>query len=40
MGIVPVLIIVPAVLIYKEKVSVKEIAGAVVAVVGVFILFL
>lgn len=40
MGIVPVLIIVPAVIIYKEKVSVKEIAGAVVAVGGVFILFL
>jgi len=40
MGIVPVLIIIPAVFIYKEKVTAKEIAGAVVAVLGVVILFL
>ncbi len=40
MAIVPVLIIPPAVLFFKEKVSVKEIIGAVIAVGGVVILFL
>ena len=40
MSIVPVLIIPPAVLIFKEKVTFKEIAGAVIAVTGVAILFL
>jgi len=40
MAIVPVLIIPPAVLLFKEKVNVKEVAGAVIAVLGVGVLFL
>ncbi len=40
MAITPVLIIIPAVLIYKEQVNFIEIAGAVLAVTGVALLFL
>lgn len=40
MAIVPVLIIPPAVVFLKEKVNFKEILGAVVAVLGVAVLFL
>ena len=40
MAIVPVLIIPPAIILFKEKVTVKEIFGAVLAVGGVAILFL
>ena len=40
MSIVPVLIIPPAILIFKEKVNWKEILGAVVTVLGVVIFFL
>ncbi|HAZ00579.1 MAG: hypothetical protein A2W90_04830 [Bacteroidetes bacterium GWF2_42_66] len=40
MSIVPVLIIPPAILLFKEKVNWKEIAGAMVAVGGVAIFFL
>ncbi|MGV8096832.1 MAG: DMT family transporter [Mangrovibacterium sp.] len=40
MAIVPVLIIPPAILIFKEKVNWKEIAGAVITVLGVTIFFL
>jgi drug/metabolite transporter (DMT)-like permease len=40
MSIVPVLIIAPAVIVFKEKVSSKEIAGACIAVGGVAVLFL
>ncbi len=40
MSIVPVLIIAPAVILMKEKVSWREIAGAVVAVAGVSLFFL
>jgi len=40
MSIVPILIIPPAILIYKEKVSLKEVLGAVVAVFGVSLLFI
>jgi drug/metabolite transporter (DMT)-like permease len=40
MAIVPVLLIPPAILFFKEKVTVKEIAGAVVAVFGVAVMFL
>jgi drug/metabolite transporter (DMT)-like permease len=40
MAIVPVLIILPAVLIFKEKVNWKEILGAVVTVAGVALFFL
>jgi drug/metabolite transporter (DMT)-like permease len=40
MAIVPVLIIVPSVVFFKEKVTVREIVGAIVAVAGVAVLFL
>ena len=40
MSIVPVLIIAPSALILKEKVALREILGSVVAVAGVFALFL
>ncbi|WP_159522705.1 DMT family transporter [Sunxiuqinia indica] len=39
MAIVPVLIIPPAILIFKEKVNWKEIIGAVITVIGVAIFF-
>jgi len=40
MAIVPVLIIPPAVILFKEKVTLRETIGAVVAVAGVAVLFL
>ena len=40
MSIVPVLIIPPAILIFKEKVNLKEVIGAMIAVGGVALLFL
>jgi drug/metabolite transporter (DMT)-like permease len=40
MAIVPVLIIPPSMILYKEKVTLKEAAGAVVAVSGVAMFFL
>ncbi len=40
MAIVPVLIIPPAILIFKEKVNWKEILGAVITVLGVAVFFL
>ncbi|MFH1756048.1 MAG: DMT family transporter [Candidatus Latescibacterota bacterium] len=40
MALVPVLIIAPAVLIFKEKVTLREVLGAVIAVMGVAVLFL
>jgi drug/metabolite transporter (DMT)-like permease len=40
MSIVPVLIIVPAVLINKEKVTLKEVIGALLAVAGVSLFFI
>ena len=40
MSIVPVLIIPPAVIFFKEKVTAKEVMGAVIAVVGVGLLFI
>lgn len=40
MAIVPVLIIPPAVLIFKEKVSLKEVVGAFITVSGVAVLFI
>jgi drug/metabolite transporter (DMT)-like permease len=40
MAIVPILIIPPAVLIFKEKVTLKEFIGAVIAVGGVAIYFI
>jgi drug/metabolite transporter (DMT)-like permease len=39
-ALVPVLIIPPSVLIFGEKVTAREIVGAVVAVTGVGLLFL
>jgi drug/metabolite transporter (DMT)-like permease len=40
MAIVPVLIIPPAILIFREKFNWKEIAGAGIAVAGVMLFFL
>jgi drug/metabolite transporter (DMT)-like permease len=40
MSIVPVLIIPPAIFIFKEKVNLKEVIGALIAVGGVALLFL
>jgi drug/metabolite transporter (DMT)-like permease len=40
MALVPVLIIPPSMILYKEKVTLKEIAGAVLAVSGVALFFL
>lgn len=40
MSIVPVLIILPSYFVMKEKITLKEIIGAVIAVVGVSVLFL
>jgi len=40
MAIVPVLIIPPAILIFKEKVNIKEMLGAFITVVGVGVFFL
>lgn len=39
MSIVPILIIVPSIVIFKEKVKAKEIIGAVIAVCGVILFF-
>lgn len=40
MAIVPVLIIPPSIVLFKEKVTLKEIAGAILAVAGVALFFL
>lgn len=40
MALVPVLIIAPAVIVFKEKVTLREVIGAIVAVSGVAVLFL
>ncbi|MFZ4564573.1 MAG: EamA family transporter, partial [Bacteroidales bacterium] len=40
MALVPVLIIPPSMIIYKEKVTIKEVAGALLAVGGVAMFFL
>jgi len=40
MSIVPILIIPPAILIFKQKVSTKEIIGAIISVVGVALFFI
>ncbi|SMO37525.1 Uncharacterized membrane protein [Saccharicrinis carchari] len=39
MSIVPVLIIIPSIIVFKEKVSLKEVAGAVIAFGGVVMFF-
>jgi drug/metabolite transporter (DMT)-like permease len=40
MALVPVLIIPPAVLLYKQKVTIREIIGATISVGGVAVFFL
>ena len=40
MAIVPILIIPPAILIYKQKVSLKEVIGATISVAGVALFFI
>ena len=40
MSIVPVLIIPPVILIFKQKVKIREIAGAVISIAGVCLLFI
>ena len=40
MALVPVLIIPPAVIFYKQKVTLPEIAGAIISVVGIAVFFL
>jgi len=40
MAVVPVLIIPPAILFFKERVTLKEIVGAIIAVGGVVMLFM
>jgi drug/metabolite transporter (DMT)-like permease len=40
MALVPVLIIAPAVIVFKEKVTLREVIGACIAVAGVAVLFL
>jgi len=40
MSIVPVLIILPAIIIFKQKVSVKEVIGAFVSILGVTLFFI
>jgi drug/metabolite transporter (DMT)-like permease len=40
MSIIPVLIILPSVILFKEKVTVKEVFGAVLAVGGVALFFI
>jgi drug/metabolite transporter (DMT)-like permease len=40
MALVPVLIILPAVVIYKQKVTFAEVAGAIISVAGVALFFI
>ena len=40
MALVPVLIIPPAVILYKQKVTIAEIAGAIISVGGVAVFFM
>jgi len=40
MGIIPVLIIPPAILLYKEKVTLKEVIGAFIALGGIVLFFI
>jgi drug/metabolite transporter (DMT)-like permease len=40
MALVPVLIIPPAIILYKQKISVMEIIGAVISVCGVALFFI
>ena len=40
MSIVPILLIPPAVLFFKEKITIREVIGSLVAVAGVALLFM
>lgn len=40
MAIIPVLIIPPAILLYKEKVTLKEVMGAFIALIGIVLFFI
>lgn len=40
MALVPVLIIVPAVVLYRQKVTLREVAGAIISVAGVALFFI
>jgi drug/metabolite transporter (DMT)-like permease len=40
MAIVPILIIPPTLIIYKQKITWKEIAGAILSVAGIALLFI
>ena len=40
MAIIPILIIPPAILIYKEKVTLKEVIGAFIALIGIVLFFI
>ena len=40
MAIIPVLIIPPAILLYKEKVTLKEVIGAFIALGGIVLFFI
>ena len=40
MALTPIIILLPSYLIYKQKISLKEIAGAVISVVGVSLFFI
>ena len=40
MSIVPILIIPPAIMIMKQKVSTREIIGAIISVIGVALFFI
>jgi drug/metabolite transporter (DMT)-like permease len=40
MSITPVLVIAPSAIVFKEKVTLREVIGSVIAIAGVFVLFL
>jgi drug/metabolite transporter (DMT)-like permease len=40
MALVPVFVIIPSALILKEKISLREVIGAIIAVIGIWLLFL
>jgi len=40
MGLTPILIVFPSVILYKEKLTLREVLGAVLAVLGMTLLFL
>jgi drug/metabolite transporter (DMT)-like permease len=40
MATIPILIIAPSVILFKQKITVKEIVGAVISVIGVAFFFI